>query len=190
MIKTLNINNFNEAISIASIRKRIGGLKNQIDAESAKQYFLENNEGKVAFGFFKNEELISWIGIKLHENKTRGKFWTISFLFSKFSHNWFSFNNIEIKSLFQKVFEYTENLGYYDFYYSVGIRIMNAYEKQWKKNNFLEIGRYDLITLGSVPANTKPEIELYWLLMNKEIKSEEVVIKKRSLKEVFRKSQL
>lgn len=190
MIKILNHLDFNDALAIAGLRARISGLTSKIDTEIAKTYFLKNTEGKVAFGYYENNELISWLAIKLHESKLRGKFWVVSFLFSKKFRNVFSFNNVEIKSLFQQVFVYTEELGYYDFYYSVGKRVMNVYERQWKKNNFFTVGRYELTTLAVISSNTKPETELYWVLMNQEFKDDSIVIKKRSLKEHLRNSNL
>jgi hypothetical protein len=188
MIKILNHLDFDNALAISNLRDRIGGLTSNLDVEIAKTYFLENTEGKVAFGYFENNELVSWLTIKLHKNKSRGKFWVVSFLFSKKFRNVFSFNNVEIKSLFQKVFVYTEELGYYDFYYSVGKRVMNVYERQWKKNNFFTVGRYELTTLAVIPPKTKPEVDLYWVLMNRELKDDSVVIKKRSLKNHLRNS--
>jgi hypothetical protein len=190
MIKILNHLDFDNALAIANLRKRISGLISEIDVNVAKTYFLENNEGKIAFGYYENNILISWLAIKLHESRLRGKFWVISFLFSKKFRNVFSFNNIEIKSLFQQVFAYTEQLEYYDYYYSVGRRIMHVYERQWKKVDFFVVGRYEWFTLETVPAGTKPETELYWVLMNQELKDDTVVIKKRSLKEYLRKSNL
>ena len=188
MIRELIYSDLDDAIKIATLRQRVGGIETVVDVETIRGYLLENLDGKVAFGYFENNELLSWIGIKLHTNKKRGKFWTISFLFSKLSHNWFSFNRVEIKPLFQKVFEYAENKEYYDFYYCIGKRIMHVYEKQWGKNNFLSTGKYDLVTLDVIPPNTEPNIELYWLLMNKELKNDSILIKKRSLKSHLRKN--
>jgi hypothetical protein len=39
-----------------------------------------------------------------------------------------------------------------------------------------------LTTLAVVPANTKPEFELYWRLMGQELKPDNIVIKSRKLK--------
>jgi hypothetical protein len=189
MIRILDQTHFNEAVAIADLRERISGLKSKLDVDLAKTYFSKNNNGKVVFGYFENNELISWLAIKLHENKSRGKFWIIVFLFSKNSTNIFSFKKVEIKSLIQQAFIYAEELEYYDYYYSIGRRIMNAYERQWKKVDFYPLGRYDWVTLDVIPPNTKPNVEMYWLLMNQELKDDEIIIKKRSLKKSLRKEK-
>jgi len=188
MIRILDQTHFNEAVAIADLRERISGLKSKLDVDLAKTYFSKNNNGKVVFGYFENNELISWLAIKLHENKSRGKFWVIPFLFSKKSTSYFNFNHTEITNLFQHCLTYSENLGYYDFYYSVGKRVMNVYERQWKKNNLFPVGRYELTTLAVISPKTKPEVDLYWVLMNQELKDDSVVIKKRSLKKHLRNS--
>ena len=56
------------------------------------------------------------------------------------------------------------------------------YERQWKKNSYAIQGKYDLTTLAVVPANTKPEFELYWRLMGQELKPDAIAIKARKLK--------
>jgi hypothetical protein len=47
-------------------------------------------------------------------------------------------------------------------------------------------GKYELTTLDVVPANTKPEFELYWRLMGQELKPDNIIIKKRVLRQEFR----
>jgi hypothetical protein len=84
------------------------------------------------------------------------------------------------------VFNLAESKKYYEYYYSVGERISTVYEKQYRKNNFMQTGRYDLIELDRVPANTQPTTDLYWKLMGKEIKPDTIIIKKRILRDAFR----
>jgi len=187
MIKTLNKTHFDEAIAIAKLRKRIGGLVGEIDVDVARSYICEKSEERVAFGYFENGELISWIAIKLHSNEKRGKFWIIALFFSKKVTNYFSFKQIDKFSLFRHCFEYAESLHYYTYYYSTSIRIIDVYERQWKRNNVIPLGRYEQITVDIIPPNTKPETLLYWSLMNKQLKSTSIVIMKRSLNKEFRK---
>ena len=75
-----------------------------------------------------------------------------------------------------------EEKGYFQYFYSIAERLERVYERQWKKNPWGFNGRYDLVTLDVVPANTKPEFELYWRLMGQELKPDNIVIKARKLK--------
>ena len=114
----------------------------------------------------------------------RGKFWVIPGLYTKEFNNYFTFNNAEIRDLFNAAFNYTESMGWYEYYYCTAERVMNVYERQWKKS---QSHRYEHILLEVVPPNTKPFYELYWRLMGQEVKPDPMVFKKRVLKPEFRK---
>jgi len=79
-------------------------------------------------------------------------------------------------------FDIAEGRGYYQYFYSIAERLERVYERQWKKNSYAIQGKYDLTTLAVVPANTKPEFELYWRLMGQELKPDNISIKARKLK--------
>jgi hypothetical protein len=112
----------------------------------------------------------------------RGKFWVISNFFSSVYTSYFNFNRPEFGMLFKKAFEVAEGRGYYQYFYSIAERLERVYERQWKKNSYAIQGKYDLTTLAVVPANTKPEFELYWRLMGQELKPDNISIKARKLK--------
>ena len=163
-------------------RKKISGTK----PISAERYVELREEAKsnnsVVIGYFEDDKLISWIEIGFHESKMRGKFWVISNFFSSVWSSYFSFNRPEFGMLFKAAFEVAEGRGYYQYFYSIAERLERVYERQWKKNSYAIQGKYDLTTLAVVPANTKPEFELYWRLMGQELKPDNIVIKARKLK--------
>ena len=116
----------------------------------------------------------------------RGKFWVISNFFSTVNTSYFNFNRPEFGMLFKEAFEIAEGRGYYQYFYSIAERLERVYERQWKKNSYAIQGKYDLTTIDIVPANTKPEFELYWRLMGQELKPDNIAIKKRVLRHEFR----
>ena len=163
-------------------RKKISGTT----PISPERYQTLQEESKskddVIIGYFEDDELISWITIGFYESKMRGKFWVISSFFSSVYTSYFNFNRPEFGMLFKAAFEVAEGRGYYQYFYSIAERLERVYERQWKKNSYAIQGKYDLTTLAVVPANTKPEFELYWRLMGQELKPDNIVIKARKLK--------
>ena len=163
-------------------RKKISGTT----PISPERYQTLQEESKskddVIIGYFEDDELISWITIGFYESKMRGKFWVISSFFSSVYTSYFNFNRPEFGMLFKAAFEVAEGRGYYQYFYSIAERLERVYERQWKKNSYAIQGKYDLTTLAVVPANTKPEFELYWRLMGQELKPDNIAIKARKLK--------
>ena len=172
-----------ECETIVLSRKRISGTK-PISAERYLELREEakSNDSLVTLGYFEDGKLISWLIIVFHENKMRGKFCVISTFFSSVYTSYFTFNRPEFGILFKAAFEIAEGRGYYQYFYSIAERLERVYERQWKKNSYAIQGKYDLTTLAVVPANTKPEFELYWRLMGQELKPDSIVIKSRKLK--------
>ena len=175
-----------ECEDIVLSRKKISGTK----PISTERYIEHKKEAKsndaVVIGYFEDDKLISWITIGFYESKMRGKFWVISTFFSAVNTSYFNFNRPEFGMLFKEAFEVAEGRGYYQYFYSIAERLERVYERQWKKNSYAIQGKYDLTTIAVVPANTKPEFELYWRLMGKETKPDNIIIKKRVLRQEFR----
>lgn len=169
-----------ECIKIALSNKKISGTK----PVSAEQYrhLLTASPNIIHIGYFEDDKLISWIGIGFYESKMRGKFWAITGLFTTVFKERFSFSRPEFGLLVKGAFDIAEEKGYFQYFYSIAERLERVYERQWKKNPWGFNGRYDLTTLAVVPANTKPEFELYWRLMGQELKPDNIVIKARKLK--------
>ena len=163
-------------------RKKISGTS----PISPERYQALREESKsndaVVIGYFEDGKLISWITIGFYESKMRGKFWVISNFFSSVYTSYFNFNRPEFGMLFKAAFEVAEGRGHYQYFYSIVERLERVYERQWRKNSYAIQGKYDLTTLAVVPANTKPEFELYWRLMGQELKPDNIVIKSRKLK--------
>ena len=185
MIRQLTIYDYPKALEIAKLRPRIGGTAviNELDNTILK-YF--NDEKKISLGYFENDILISYIAIGLHENKSRGKFWYISLLFSSKIGNYYTFNKPDSGLLLAEAFRLAESLGYYEYYYMISKRIEHVYDRQWGKNGYLPIGRYETITLDIVPANTVSTVDLYWQLMGSETKPDDMIVKKRILNDKYR----
>jgi hypothetical protein len=189
MIRELIIQDLPTAIDMVGLKPRTSGtvpISQDAFIENFNVYFSGSEKTK-AFGYFDNDQLVCFVCVGFFESKMRGKFWVIPALYTKNFKQVFNFKDPDMASLLKFAFEYAESNYYYEFYYSVAERIMNAYERQWQRNSVMPIGRYDLITLDQVPAFTKPEFELYWRLMGEEIKPDTIVIKKRVLKEQYRK---
>lgn len=189
MIRELTSDDLSVASSMVGLKPRTSGtspITQQHFVESFGQYFLGNDNTK-AFGYFQDGELICFLCVGFFESKMRGKFWVIPALYTKNFKPIFNFKDPDMALLLKYAFEYAESKNYYEFYYSVSARIVNAYERQWQRNSVMPTGRYDLITLETVPPNTKPEFELYWRLMGEEEKPDPIIIKKRVLKESYRK---
>jgi len=182
-------NNFEyekECEAIVLSRKKISGTT----PISVERYIEHKKEAKsnnaVVIGYFEDDKLTSWITIGFYESKMRGKFWVISSFFSAVNTSYFNFNRPEFGMLFKEAFEVAEGRGYYQYFYSIAERLERVYERQWKKNSYAIQGKYDLTTIDIVPANTKPEFELYWRLMGQELKPDNIAIKKRVLRHEFR----
>lgn len=178
----------NECLNIAKLRPRVGGTKplsEEVLIEVWTKYFVED-DSYYALGCIENGKIISWIGIVLMENKARGKFWVITSLYTTRFTGYFSFNQEEIGLLIKEAFHLAESKKYYEYYYSVSEQIATVYESQYRKNKYITTGRYDCIQLDIIPANTVPTVDLYWKLMGKEIKPDNLIIKKRVLRSNFR----
>jgi len=177
-----------ECLNIAKLRPRVGGTKplsEEVLIEVCTKYFVEDDR-YYALGCLEDGKIISWIGIVLMENKARGKFWIITSLYTTRFNKYFSFNQKEIGLLIKEAFHLAESKKYYEYYYSVSERIATVYESQYKKNKYITTGRYDCIQLDIIPANTVPTVDLYWKLMGKETKPDDIIIKKRVLRQEFR----
>lgn len=169
-----------ECVRIALLNKKIGGTR-VLSAEKYQQ-LLTKSDNIIRIGYFENEKLVSWVSIGFYESKMRGKFWAITGLFTTVFKERFSFSRPEFGLIFKRAFEIAEERGYFQYFYCIAERLERVYERQWRKNPWGFNGRYELITLDVVPANTKPEFELYWRLMGQELKSDNIVIKSRRLK--------
>jgi hypothetical protein len=175
-------------MEMSRLKSRVGGTTptNSDNWESHYIQFFDGTENRYAMGYFEDNKLQTFICILLHENKARGKFWLIWAFFSRKFNNFFNFNDSDKGLLLKEAFSFAESKGYYEYYYWVSKRISKVYERQWLRNNFMKTGRYDLIDLDVVPANTIPEVDLYQKMLLNTTKPDDIYFKKRVLKEKYR----
>ena len=135
------------------------------------------------YGLFEDDKLISWIAFKFGE--LHGEpIWAILNIYSSVS-GVFSFNRSDIKPLIRKAFTMAEGAGYFTYIYTISKRLESVYERRWKKNDWIKVGRYELHTIAEVKANSEaPEAWMSRLIGG--VKPHDVVIKKRILKPEFR----
>lgn len=178
-------------LEIAKLKIKSGGTLPPQDPEKmflAYQRYTLNDGKHFGFGYFENDELISYIGFGLYENTTRGRFWYVAFLHTSRFHKLFSFNNIEISELMKLAYSTAESKGHYEYYYAIAEKLERVYEMQWKKQQYIKSGRYNLEILARIPANTISDVDMYFRLLGEGSKPDNMVIKKRSLKEEYRLS--
>lgn len=178
MIRLLDINDLPEAIKIASL-KPIRGEDTPVDIELLSNSFRNLNTRTL--GYFEDGNLITWVMVKfgtLHEEKI----WCIVNIFTRNFSNYFTFNGPDIGPIIEKFFAIAEEEGYYSYIYSVPKKLERVYYKKWKSKN----GRYDTLDLLFIPANTEPS-QNWATRLNGGIRAYDCVIKKRTLKNEYRK---
>lgn len=189
-VKILTDQDYGRALEIASLKSKAAGtsavLLEDLEYKLSRYFIKENIDDCLAIGCFDNSELISWIAIGFVENKSKGRYWAITSLYTTKFTNFFSFNNPEIGLLIKEAFSIAESKKYYQYYYAIAERVSKVYETQIQKNKFIPIGRYDYIEIERIPPNTQPESSLYWNLIGGEVKPDTMIIKKRILKETYR----
>jgi hypothetical protein len=192
MIKFLDIQHFDLCIELHKNATKVSGTI-PIDLDYFKKNYLpyfQQQDNFCALGFFDSNTLVSWMSIRFHENKTRGKFWTIPCLYTSKFVNFFSINAPEVGLLVKNAMQFAESKKFYNYYYAVSEKVSRVYEHQWKKNIYVPTGRYETIIVDTVPANTIPKFELYWKLMGETVKPTAMIIKNRKLKEEFYEKKL
>lgn len=160
--------------------------------DSSKQKFWNNylkyftdDKDRFAFGYFENDILQSWLLQGFFRRKTDGKrYWVISFLCTH-GKQFFSFNNPEIGLVVKAAFDNAEAHHYYSYFYVVPEKQINAYERQWKNNQWGFNGRYELTTIDVIPAHTRPLDKMYWRLLGEETRDHSVAVKSRELLKQF-----
>jgi hypothetical protein len=187
MIRLLVQADYKTCEAIAKLKDTMGGTVPPMSFKDAFGGYFEDDPNKVALGYFEDDVLISFVCISFHESNMRGRFWIIAGLNTNRFRTFFSFAVPETGLLIKAAFDFAEERGYYEYYYCTAEKVMNVYERQWSKNPYQPLGRYEKITLYTVPPNTKPEHELTWRMMGERTKPDTIIFKKRVLKEQFRK---
>jgi len=179
MIRRLTIDDIEQAYNVA-ITKPIRGETNFVHKDRII-YTLAHPE-YVNLGYFEGDELISWSAVKF-VNVDLEKVWYIIFFFTKRLSDHFSFRNNDFGPMMDEYFKIAEANEYYTYVYSVPLKSHHAYYRKWKSKE----GRYDTFDVAIVPAGTEAPSE--WMRkLNGGIRPYDIVMKKRVLKDEFRKN--
>lgn len=182
MIKQLTKDDIPFCLSVISQHYKVSGTT-PLDSDKQAAYIdscIDNPENYYVFGYFDNEELISWMTIGFFEGEKYGKFWIILNLYSTRKRGYFSFKNPEISDLLATAFNLAEAQGVYQYFYCVSEKIARVYEAQWAKKNPMNYHNvYELKDLAVIPANTVPKSNMFWGMMGKEMRPHAMYIKAR-----------
>lgn len=182
-VRQLRPEEVGEARAIARLKDRHSGT-DPISDDGLDVLMMsvgDESQPRRIYGFFDDGRLVSWLAVR-HVSFHGELGWLITALFTSDFHNHFSFTRPEVGKLIAYAFEEAEAEHRYTYVYSVANRLARVYEKQWAKQTWTPMtGRYELHTLGVVPANTEAPTEWQYRMMGG-IKSDDVVFKKRVLK--------
>lgn len=181
MIQQLNHNHFDTCLNMLLNQKKISGIPvtNTEKFEGDLKKYFDDDRYEI-IGYFKSDELISWMIIGFYHHGDVGDFWIIVNVISKDKKNYFRFSRPDIKALIRYAFNRAESKKIYQYFYSVSEKIASAYEIQWYKDNPMNYdGVYQMFDVAIIPPNTRPSENLYWKIMNQETKPYAVYIKKR-----------
>lgn len=179
MIKILTEEYFEECLQMLLSQEKIAGYP-VIDSRFYEQVLRRcfTKEKHEVLGYFEDNKLVSWMAIGFFYHTTVGDFWFMTIFITSKKRNYFRFSNVDIKSLFKKAYEIAESKGYTQYFYMISERVERVYEKQWYKDN---PKRYELITIAKIPPFTRPAKNLYWKMMNQQVKPHTTYIKMRKL---------
>jgi hypothetical protein len=185
-IEKLRQEHFFDCIKIISKKKKVAGTVpvSLTDFYTDLEKYLIDDAQYLAFGYFEQGILRSFITIIFKETITRGRFWVITNFFSDLETNYFSFNNPYYGDLVRSVIDYAESKDYHKFYYSIAKKVDRVYETLWAKNSRSRNFNYILETVAEIPANTRPSEDLYWKLMGQTLKPDIILIKCRYKNEI------
>jgi len=177
MIKLLTTDYLEECLQMMLSQEKIAGypvISTESYEQDLKRYFTK--EKHEVIGYFENDKLVSWMVIGFFYHTEVGDFWFMTIFITSKKRNYFKFNNVDVKSLFKKSYEIAESKGYTQYFYTISEKAEKVYPKQWYKDN---PKRYELTTVAIVPPFTRPEKNLYWKMMNKELKPHTTYVKMR-----------
>lgn len=185
IVRKLGEADIDQIREIAMLRPRVSGTEPPKDIDVFIGGLKDPNSRSEFYGVFDGEQLISWIAFRFGELHGE-QVWAILGIYSRVTENFFTFNRPDIKLLIRKAFSTAEDNGVYIYVYSIAKRLEKVYETRWKKNDWITPGRYELFTIAVIPANV-PASENWQLRLMGGVKPDDVVIKKRILREKFRK---
>jgi|APGre2960657373_1045057.scaffolds.fasta_scaffold01417_3 hypothetical protein len=181
-IKICGPEHLEQAVAITKLKNKHSGVEKpwQLDYAPILQKYLNTNTHYLTIGAFDGDELVSFLCSAFWRNNDPS--WFIVFLFTKRFGNQFSFNRPEIGLLLKAAFEIAEYRHYWKYYYSIAKKHETVYDMLWKKNNHVDVGKYNLKIEQEVPAYTAVDRDRFWRLVGSRVYEVDMVIKSRILK--------
>lgn len=188
-LRVLTSEHFKKAISMTNLKARHGGSAPNAGLKQRLLHYFTPNPKAVALGYFEDGELISWATLRFGKQDAMN-IWCITSLWTNRFHNYLNFDKPELGMLMKGCFDIAEHRKYWHYFYSIATKVEKVYQRQWAKNPWMPVGRYDLQIYQQVPANTIPTPNFVYQLMGGETKPDDITIKYRVLKEEHRQDYL
>jgi hypothetical protein len=181
-IKICGPEHLEQALAITELKNKHSGVEKpwQLNYTRILEKYLSANSNFLVIGAFDGDELVSFLCSAYW--RISDPSWFIVFLFTKRFGNQFSFNRPEIGLLLKAAFEIAEHRHYWKYYYSIAKKHEVIYDKLWKKNTYVNTGKYNLKIEQEVPAWTAVERDRFWRLIGSRVYEVDMVIKSRILK--------
>lgn len=181
-IKICGPEHLEQAVAITNLKNKHSGVEKpwQLDYTHILEKYLSSNSHYLVIGAFDGDELVSFLCSAYWRKNDPS--WFIVFLFTKRFGNQFSFNRPEIGLLLKAAFEIAEHRHYWKYYYSIAKKHETLYDQLWKKNTYVDTGKYNLKIEQEVPAFVAVDRDRFWRLIGSRVYEVDMVIKSRILK--------
>jgi hypothetical protein len=188
-VKVLTINHFKEAVKMTTLKDKVGGTEPNPAINEALYHYFFPNQKALAVGYFDNNELITWCTLRFGKQDDMDM-WIITTLWTKKFTQLMNFSRPDMGLLLQACFDIAEKRHYWNYFYMIADRVSAVYWRQWQRNPYMVTGRYENHHYLSIPARTKPELNLAWRLMGETLKPDDMSLKYRTLRPEFRQRYL
>lgn len=181
-VKLCGPEHLDQAVAITNLKSKHSGVEKpwQLDYAPILGKYLSPNSHHLTIGVFDGDELVSFLCSAFWRRNDPS--WFIVFLFTKRFGNQFSFNRPEIGLLLKAAFEIAEHRHYWKYYYSISKKHETVYDTLWRKNTYVDLGKYNLKIEEEVPAYSAVQRDRYWRLLGSRTYDTDMVIKSRILK--------
>jgi len=181
-IKICGPEHLEQAVAITNLKNKHSGVEKpwQLDYTHILEKYLSKNSHYLIIGAFDGDELVSFLCSAFWRKNDPS--WFIVFMFTKRFGNQFSFNRPEIGLLLKAAFEVAEHRHYWKYYYSIAKKHETVYDQLWRKNTYVDTGKYNLKIEQEVPAYVAADRDRFWRLIGSRVYDVDLVIKSRILK--------
>jgi len=184
-VKVLTINHYREAVNMTNLKDKVGGSEPNPNVNAALYHYFFPNAKAIAIGYFDNDELVTWCTLRFGLQDDMD-IWIITTLWTKKFTQLMNFARPDMGLLLQACFDIAEKRHYWNYFYIIADRVSSVYWRQWQRNPYMVTGRYENHHYLTIPANTKPELNLAWKLMGEVSKPDDISLKYRTLRPEFR----